>query len=315
MSYFTTSALSPSTIHVYTTRINKWIQLVPLQSIEYIIRFPKESLSLLIKHLTERGVKEQKTVCTPTNLHPYLTAIVAVLRYSPHIAPSIVNRTEYYDLWLKILDQNSKPMNDRRLHQLPTRKQSERGGSKLAYEDIVAMRDRPDIPLVRKLLLGMYTYIYPVRADYYATQIIREHEKPTYPNYIRMYSDHAELKLTEFKTAKVFKAIHHPSLPEPLFHLIRQSLEESPRDFLFVNSDNKPYLRNTYSKWASETLQNMFGVELNLTMIRHLFITTVSMELPASELKKIGDLMGHTLSSQRLYKWHSVESSDEDSDR
>lgn len=314
MSYFTTSALSPSTIHVYTTRINKWIQVVPLQNIEYIIRFPKESLSLLIKHLVDRGRKEQKNVCTHTNLHPYLTAIVAVLRYSPHIVPSIVNRTEYYDLWLKILDQNSKPMNDRRLHQLPTKKQSERGGSKLTYEDLITMRDRPDLPLPQKLLLAMYTYIYPVRADYYATQIVREQENPTYPNYIRMYSDHADLTLTEFKTAKVFKSIHHPSLPNPLFHLIRQSLEESPRGFLFVNSENKPYLRNTYSKWASETLQNLFGVELNLTMIRHLFITTVSMEMPASELKKIGDLMGHTLSSQRLYKWHSVESSEEESD-
>lgn len=312
MTYFITSALAPSTIHLYTTRINKWIPIVPLQSLEYIIRFPKESLTLLIKHLVDRGIKENKTVCTHTNIHQYLTAIVAILRYSPHIVPSITNRTQYYDLWLKILDQNSKPMNDRRLQQLPTKKQSERGGSKLNYSDIVAMRDSPDISPVRQLLLSMYTYIYPVRADYYSTQIIYNNETPSYPNYIRMFSDHAEMKLTEFKTAKIFKEIYHPSLPDPLFQLIRTSLQEFPRSFLFVNSENKPYTRTRFSAWASETLQLLFGVELNLTMIRHLFITTVSMELSANELKKIGDLMGHTLSSQRLYKWHSVDSSDEE---
>ena len=46
------------------------------------------------------------------------------------------------------------------------------------------------------------------------------------------------------------------------------------------------------------------GVELNLTIVRHLFISTISMELPAHELKRIGDLMGHSFAQQKLYKWH-----------
>lgn len=317
MEYFKNSPLSQNTIQLYTTRITKWIHLVPNHSIEYIIRFPRQSLILLLRHLIEREKIEKKEVCTHANIRNYLAAIAAVIRHSPHILPTLPDRTEYYLLWTKLIEQTNKLSTERRLQQLPTDKQLQRGGSKLTYNDLIEMRDHSDIDPIKKLLLAMYTYIYPVRADYYATQIIYNDDTPSSPNYIRIFKDHAELRLTEFKTSRIYKQIYHPVLPLPLFQLILQSLEQFPRSFLFVGADNNPHTRNSYSKWASDALRSLFGVELNLTMIRHLFITTISMELPASELKKIGDLMGHSLSTQRLYKWHlsDVDESSEDDDK
>ena len=305
MSFFNTQLLSPNTISSYDTCINKWLPLVPLQSIDFIILFPKQSLTLLIKHLAQRQHIEQKQICTPTNIRHYIAPILAVLRHSPHIAPSIPDRVEYLYLWGKILDDCTKPIQERRMQQLPTVKQAEKGGSKLHYSELVAKRDSGSITMFQHLLLSMYTYIYPVRADYFSTQIIYENDVPTSKNWIRMYSDHAELMLTDFKTARYFKQIHYPSLPDLLFQIIKKSLSELPRNYLFVGKNNKPYTRVRFSQWSAENLEKIFDVELNITIIRHLYISTLSMDLPAQELKIIGDLMGHSFTQQKLYKWHS----------
>ena len=305
MSFFNTHLLSPNTISAYDISINKWLPLVPLQSIDFIILFPKQSLTLLIKHLAQRQRIEQKQICTPTNIRHYIAPILAVVRYSLHIAPSIPDRIEYVTMWTQILTDCAKPINDRKLKQLPTVKQAEKGGSKLHYSELVAKRDSGSITMFQHLLLSMYTYIYPVRADYFSTQIIYENDVPTSKNWIRMYSDHAELMLTDFKTARYFKQIHYPSLPDPLFQIIKKSLSELPRNYLFVGKNNKPYTRVRFSQWSAENLEKIFDVELNITIIRHLFISTLSMDLPAHELKIIGDLMGHSFAQQKLYKWHS----------
>lgn len=307
MAFFVNTTLASSTIHIYESCINKWVPLVPSNDIDYIILFPKESITILIRHLLQREIKEQKeknTICTHTNIRHYFAAILAVLRYSPHIAPTIPDRIEYYQVWLKIQDDNSKTMFDRRLQQLPTIRQAEKGGSKLAFSEIVAKRDSGELDTVSQLLLAMYTYLFPVRADYFATQIIHGDETPTAPNYIRMKDSSAELMLTDFKTVKQFKQIHYPAVPHELFLLLQKSLQENPRQFLFVNLKGVPFTRLQFSQWTTKLLEKIMGVELNITILRHLFISTLSMELPAMELKRIGDLMGHSFAQQKLYKWH-----------
>jgi hypothetical protein len=170
------------------------------------------------------------------------------------------------------------------------------------------------------LLLSMYTYLYPVRADYFATEIVQQGADPSVPNYLRIHSDHSELVLRDFKTAKAYPPIHYERLPDPLHQLLLASLQSHPRKYLFEKPNGKPYTRNTFSQWASGILRELFGVELTLTIIRHLFLSTLSMDLPVTELERIGKLMGHSLTLQRLYKWHpehdkkAEEESEEDTE-
>jgi hypothetical protein len=313
MSYFHEDKLSIRTIQAYTSRIQSWLTIHPNISLEFIILFPKHALQLLIQHLTLREKQEQKTICTPTNLHQYVSAILAILRYSPHVVPDLPDRIEYYQTWTQLLNQIDKPIKERRMKQLPTIKQSERGGSSLKYHDLIYKRDHGNLSMYHHLLLSFYTYLYPVRADYYATEIVDETTVPTSPNYIRLHQGSAELVLTNFKTAKVFKQIHYPNIPNELYHILLQSLKTSPRKYVF-ESNGKPFTRHRFSEWASSALADIFGTEINLTMIRHLFISTISMELPVSELKKIGDLMGHSFTQQKLYKWNATESGSDSSD-
>jgi hypothetical protein len=93
MSYFQNTSLSPSTIQTYEPRIRKWKEIVPGQSLDYIILFPKQSIRLLSQHLKEREITEKRGVCTMTNLRNYISAILAILRYSPHVAPRFLTAT------------------------------------------------------------------------------------------------------------------------------------------------------------------------------------------------------------------------------
>lgn len=306
MSYFPSDKLSERTIEAYTARIRSWLSILPDPSIAFLIQFPRHALQCLIRHLVAREKKENKVICTPTNLHQYVSAVLAILRYSPHVLPELPDRIEYYQTWTQLLNHIDKPIKERRMKQLPTVKQLARGGSSLTFQDLLQKRDSGELSMYPHLLLSFYTYLYPVRADYFATEIVRGNEKSSSLNFIRLGDGYAELVLRDFKTAKVFKQIHHPKLPDELYRILIQSLEQVPRKYLF-ESNGRPFTRHHFSEWASKILSGIFGVDLNLTMIRHLFISTVSMELPVIELKKIGDLMGHSFTQQKLYKWHSVE--------
>lgn len=310
MNYFNTPLLSPSTISLYNTRVNKWCQIVPHKSLDYIIMFPDHSLKLLIQHLKHREKIESKTnICTRTNLHAYIIAVTAILKYSPHLLTLVTNIPTYHEIWTNLININIKPVQDRRNKQMPTMRQENKGALKVTYNDIIAKRDSDEISHYEHLLLSMYTYIYPVRADYFATEIVKNDEIPKMPNYIRLKNDCAELILTDFKTAKRFKNIHYPKLPDELYKIIIKSIHEYPRKYLF-EFKGQPYSRNRFSNWAAEKLKKLFGEEINLTIIRHLFISTLSMEMSADELQKIGNLMGHSIAIQRLYKWHNADESD-----
>ena len=312
MEYFTTSHLSDTTINMYTTRINKWRNIIPEQSIDFIILFPKLSIHRLVSHLKERELQEKKTICTLTNLRNYITSIIAILRYSPHIAPRIQNRVDYHSTWTTLRNQIAKPMHDRQIQERPTEKQEKRGGSKLTFADLVAKRDEGDLSMYQRLLLAMYTIIYPVRADYYSTEIIQGDADPKHPNYIRIRDSTTELVIRDFKTARFFPVIHYLQVPKELHDIITESLKEKPRLFLFESSDGNTYTRNRFSQWASATLESIFGVELNLTMLRHHFISSLSMDMPLEELQRIGNLMGHSIARQRLYKWRRPEEEEEE---
>ena len=310
MSYFQGTTLSASTIKVYEPCIQKWRELVPDKSLEYIIYNPRQAIRTLALHLKKREKIEKKSVCTMNNLRNYIAPILAVLRHSPHIAPTVPDRQEFAKLWLEILNEVSKPMKDRQKQHLPTVNQSKKGGSRLTYDQIIQRRDQGDLGMYEHLLLSMYTYIYPVRADYYATELVKDGNEPTTANYIRIEKDHSELVIRDFKTAKVYPPIHYPQLPDILHQVILRSLEKEPRLYLFEKPNGKPYSRNSFSQWASRTLHQIFGVEMTLTLIRHHFISTLSMDVPVIELEEIGQLMGHSIPTQRMYKWYPQKKED-----
>jgi len=213
----------------------------------------------------------------------------------------------YNKLWFTILSDNEKDILIRRGKNKPTELQEARGGHKLTLHDLVNKRDQPDIDISSKLLLAIYTMIPPVRADYYATQIIKDDETPETDNYIILKNGYAELVIRKYKTSRKHGEIRHPKLPNELYALILKSLQEHPRKYLFEKNE-KPYTPNGFCKWSSATLEKLFDVEITLTMIRHIYISSLDLaKMTVDEKKNIGKLMGHTIGIQAEYEWKDLD--------
>jgi len=310
IQYISNSTLSESSEKKHNMFLNKWVDLSPTKNILYIILFPAHSLLLIEKYLKQKDIDspmEKNKSYSKTNLHSYISAILAVFKHSPKYVNDIPEIFIYHRIWLGILSDNEKDILIRRSQNKPTLLQEKREGHKLTINDIVNKNDESDIDIINKLLLSMYTLIPPVRIDYYATQIIKSGEVPTTDNYIVLKNDEAELVIRKYKTSKKHGEIRHPKLPNELYNIIIQSLEKHPRKYLFENN-GKAFTPNGFCKWSSSTLEKLFGVQLTLTMIRHIYISSLPLSTMTIEEKiQFGKLMGHTIGVQAEYEWKDLD--------
>ena len=298
MNFFQDTTLQPSSIKILNLKLNEWISFFPKsqQSILNILMFPENANKILLENVTNRS---------NTNLHNFYTAINAVINHSYEFTSQLSHKqlAELKKEWCKIRSDNQKPIVQRRLELLPTENQLQKGGTYLKYDDILKKRDSLPSGSIEKLLISFYTYIPPVRADYYATEIITLKQKPTQPNYIRRISPtHSVMTLTDFKTKNRYTEITNV-LPQELNDELVKSLEKSPRKYIFTNQTGQPFTRNAFTVWSKRILSRVFETEMTLIIIRHLFISSLDFSMKPLELKKISDKMGHDLSTQRNYKW------------
>lgn len=299
MDYFKNTTLAKSSISLLNRQLHIWLEFFPKhqQHITNILMFPDNAVKILNDNITTKS---------NTNLHIFYTAIISLINHSTeftsHIPPEQLKDIKIK--WCDIRKTNQIPIIQRRLEQLPTEIQSQKGGTQLKYDDIVKKRDSLPFGSIERLLLGFYTYLPPVRADYYAIEIITFKQKPTQPNYIRRISpEESWVVLNDFKTKKSFKQIKN-ILPLELNSEFIESLRINPRNYLFINQTGDPFNRNSFVCWSNRILSRLFKTELTLTIIRHLFINTLDFQnTKLSDLKNISDKMGHDLSSQRIYKW------------
>jgi hypothetical protein len=148
----------------------------------------------------------------------------------------------------------------------------------------------------------------PVRADYFATEIVHDNEVPTQKNYIRIIApDNIQCILTDFKTAKTYKQITHTFPPE-LISEFNASLEKKPRKYIFTNTKGEPHTRNSFVLWTRRCLTRIFETDFTLVFFRHAFITDfitnkITPDTTDAEIKVISDKMGHSPEMFRGYKW------------
>lgn len=300
MDFFRTTHLTQPTAIAYNNKINKWISLMPLHknTLSYIFLHPNFSIVTLREFLSKNDTD------TGPTLNSYIKAVLSAAEHNSDLFDSIDE--EYYtkseNRWKELRQKTYEYANQYRLEQKPSPSQALKSGSSLIFSDIVKVRDELEDGSIDKLLLSFYTYIPPVRADFFATQILKFGETPSYPNYILYSSDKSYLTLTDFKTAPIYKSIEY-NLPSELHRQLHLSLTNNPRTFLFPNKDGKCFNRKTFSEWATKRLTSLFKKEFTLTMFRHIYISTLDMNTPVEQLLEISRKMGHSITQQMLYKW------------
>lgn len=300
MNLFPDTDLKPTTYKTYNTQLHTWLSLFPSEqaNLLFLYTHPNYSVVTLRKYLSTKNQNN------PRMVNSYIKPIVAVIRENPQICIDVDKNS------LKTIDARWKELRQitydlafaYRLEQKPSPGQALKSGSTLTLYDLIKIRDKLPDGSINKLLVGFYTYIPPVRADYFATQLLPFGHTPTSSNYIFYDSTHSHSVITDFKTSPVYKQIVN-DLPPELHRQLILSLEQSPRTYLFVNKNGEPFTRNGFTKWAVERLFQIFNKGLTLTMLRHIYISSLDFNLPATELQSIGLKMGHQLSQQMLYKW------------
>lgn len=300
MNFFTTTHLKPATYNTYNTRLNKWISLFQEEqaTLVFVYTHPNYATVVIRNHLKTTGHD------SPMTMNCYIKAVMSAtehhLELFHHISKEQMQKCD--KRWKELRQITYTKANAYRMEQEPSKGQSEKSGVSLTLKDLTQKRDALKQGTLDHLLVGFYTYLPPIRADYYATQIVKQGEKATEPNYIEWSPDRSRVVITDFKTARMYKEITN-DLPIELHTSLMMSLGTQPRSYLFVNKEGNPFTRNGFSIWASNRLLAIFQKGLTLTMLRHIYISSLDFNLPPSTLKQIGDKMGHHLSQQLLYKW------------
>jgi hypothetical protein len=300
MDFFRTTHLTPATATAYNNKINKWISLLPphKNTLLYIFFHPNFSVVTLREFLSKNN-----TDTAPT-LNSYIKAVLSASEHNPELFDSIDNDdyTKSENRWKELRQKTYEHANQYRMQQKPSPSQSLKSGSSLVFTDIIKVRDKLEDGSIDKLLLSFYTYIPPVRADFFATQVLNYGQEPSYPNYILYNSDKAHMTLTDFKTAPIYKSIQY-ELPSELHRQLVLSLTNNPRTFLFELKPGIAFNRKTFSEWATKKLTTIFKKEFTLTMFRHIFISNLDANSSPEILYDISRKMGHSITQQMLYRW------------
>ena len=297
MNYFPTAPLADSSKALFNTNIGRWLRAFPPEkerTLEWLVRHPKKAMKCLTRTDTVKH--------TPKNHHCFLSAVVAYLRHE-------VKDTELLMTWVKIRNENEAPIREEADSGKPTELQK---GKEMPWADILKVRDA--LPLsATKLLLAMYSYIPPIRADLFACRLYEETpDEAGEDNYIVLDEKNPRLVMNDYKTKRKYGSIQIP-LPKALYEMIRECIKEGicKGEYLFTNSFDLPYDRNGFSRWCCRMLMKAFGKPMTLTAIRHNFSSTIDNNRPVRELKLTAASMGHSTITQKFYKWDEVADKNE----
>lgn len=295
MDYFSEAAqLGESSKALFNKKLNHFTAITN-QTLEDLINNPAAASQTLSQ--------QTQIAQTSSNRHMYYSAVTAYLKHTTkgsQVEESIKQQ------WLTIQKNNWEERRQQALNNEPTQNQII-AATTVKWQDVLTIRDQLKAGTLEKLLLSLYSYVPPVRADYFDVEINPPKPKPE-DNYIVLHkTDETKsyIVLHDFKTAHKYTEIKH-QLPKPLFDELHKSLKEKPRSHVFVMPSNatKPYDRGGFSKWANKVLTTLFKVPMTLTSLRHLFISTIDFNNTRGvELEKIGNSMGHSISMQKGYQW------------
>jgi integrase len=272
---------------IYLERIKK-LTIELKEPLFWILKNPKDSIDFIFKLSESDNTRKS-----------YISAILAVFKHNDGLKEAN-GFSSAYKIWLDRFKELDDAIEERYKLNKPSTKQQE---GYVPYKDIVKKRDELENTDIDKLLLGFYTYIKPLRADFNAVYIYKK--TPTTINKNENYIDMSNKKLIlqEYKTQKDHNKLEI-DLPNELIKLLLISLKEKPRDFLFTDKNGDAYSANSYIKWANRRFLSLFKKALTITLIRHSYISSLDQnKLTTKEKEEIALAMGHTKGMQELYRF------------
>lgn len=264
-------------------------------SIWWIMNHPKEFREALVKYVATLHPRIYTTI-TPHTVSLYIRIVLCLFAHHREVEEQI---PELYYEWKQMKTDMTTQLEDHYLSGKPTIRQQE---AMMSWDDIVKMRDQLPDGSIEKLIISMYTMIPPQRCDYRDVRIYNDHPLITIHNYIVLKNK--KLFINEFKTSRFHQPIEI-DLPEPLMKQLNMSLEQNPRDYLFVTRSGIPFARqNTFNTWINGIVKRVTNKPyFTLTMFRHLYVSRSEVEnMSIPERRKLANNMGHSTNTNLQYE-------------
>ena len=300
MNFFPNTHLAQSTVSSYNSKITKWLSVMPehKNTLRFVYAHPNFSVVQLRQFLVLNNTDTAQT------LNSYIKAVLSAAEHNTSEFNEVSDEKydKYTKRWKELRQKTYEYANAYRLEQRPSPTQAQKGGSELKFTDIEKIRNELVDGSIDKLLLSFYTYIPPVRSDFFATQLVSIGEKASNSNYIEYDDDTSYMVITDFKTNYIYEQIEY-ELPAELHNELIMSVKKMPRKFLFINKFGNCFTRKTFSDWASKRLSALFQKQFTLTMFRHIYISNLDINTSAERLLDISRKMGHSITQHFLYRW------------
>jgi hypothetical protein len=228
----------------------------------------------------------------------YIAAVKAMFKYNDDIRCKHPGKHEE---WHKVYAEVDDKITQRYIDQKATTKDNENW---VTWDKVLEKEQelaKASYASKDHLLLAMYCLIEPLRQDFGAVKICtREPKNKDEGNYMVLTKTNPRLVLNEYKTAKSYGKMMR-KLPKNLVDIIKASLEKTPRDYLFADTEGKPYKDNSYTRFANRTLEKLFDKNFTVSMMRHSHINTID----GNNTRQVFDAaknMGHSVEQQMLYR-------------
>jgi hypothetical protein len=191
--------------------------------------------------------------------------------------------------------------------QQPTQKQAD---NFVSWDNIVDFRDQyyKDMNATQRLLLALYTYIPPVRADYTPMRVVNR--KPSKfedgHNYL-VWNSQPYFIFHAYKTA-VRYGDKYVKIPTPLKKELTAYLNINTDNEYLFESNGKPWSPTRLGAAVRKIFQQYHQLDTGINLIRHAYLTKYHAgQKPLEELEKVASAMMHGPMLSQAYRFISLE--------
>jgi integrase len=306
LSIIKNSDLAQRSKQIYLTNIPRVQSFYGNKSIDYVVKHPNEFIEKMTTYADNEKLGIDKR-------DQFVRCIYALFKYADNKTDK---QKELMKEWEKISQMTQKPIKERVDKNEPSERQLK---AFVSWDDLIKLRDQLPKGSDQRLLFCVYSMIPPIRNNFWS-MLIYEAEKDRKQG--RLPEGDGEAKditenylltkdkviiLQTYKTSKKYGNIKI-DIPDDLYTEIVASLKDKPRNYLFTNYRNNPYITSdSFDKWANNILKDITQKpDFTLTMFRHIYLSRGDLHLwskTGAERRQIAEIMGHQLNTQFQYMW------------
>jgi hypothetical protein len=180
----------------------------------------------------------------------------------------------------------------------------------VSWKEIIRLRkllsqsaDQSFDKFVHFLILCLYTYIPPLRADYGEVRVVHDEPKDDNYNYLVFNEKKPHFIFNQYKTKKTYGVLKI-GVPLPLIKILQvwfKKFNKKPK-YLLIRENGDMLGDGRLDQLIIWIFKKYLKKKIGVSMLRHIFITDVVNKMTSIENKKvIARVMGHNLLMQMEY--------------